>query len=283
MTRAVRFQGPGPGIRIGRLEDDAVWDAGAAPAVGFAPTAGGLGARARGLRRVLPARPGHAARAGRAVQADLHRPQLPPARRGDGRVHPERARRLLQAAQLLLRTGRCDRAAEGRAEPRLRGRDGARHRHAHPPRRPRGGARGDRRRHRAQRRLRAQGPAQLGRSVRPRQELRHVRAARPVHHATRASSIPTTSSVRIDALGRDHAGLQHVGHDLRRRGPDRLRLGGHHARAWRRDRHRHAERRRHGTGSSALAARRRRLRGRDRGASGCSATPSSPRPSATAR
>jgi 2-keto-4-pentenoate hydratase/2-oxohepta-3-ene-1,7-dioic acid hydratase in catechol pathway len=37
MTRAVRFQGPGPGIRIGRLEDDAVWDAGAAPAVGFAP------------------------------------------------------------------------------------------------------------------------------------------------------------------------------------------------------------------------------------------------------
>src|SRR5260221_12206030 len=39
MTRAVRFQGPGPGTRIGRLEDDAVWDAGAAPAVGFAPTA----------------------------------------------------------------------------------------------------------------------------------------------------------------------------------------------------------------------------------------------------
>jgi 2-keto-4-pentenoate hydratase/2-oxohepta-3-ene-1,7-dioic acid hydratase in catechol pathway len=39
MTRAVRFQGPGPGIRIGRLEDDAVWDAGPAPAVGFAPTA----------------------------------------------------------------------------------------------------------------------------------------------------------------------------------------------------------------------------------------------------
>ncbi|MDX6630670.1 MAG: hypothetical protein QOH00_2916, partial [Gaiellales bacterium] len=39
MTRAVRFQGPGPGIRIGRLEDDAVWDAGTAPAVGFAPTA----------------------------------------------------------------------------------------------------------------------------------------------------------------------------------------------------------------------------------------------------
>jgi 2-keto-4-pentenoate hydratase/2-oxohepta-3-ene-1,7-dioic acid hydratase in catechol pathway len=39
MTRAVRFQGPGPGIRIGRLEDDAVWDAGAAPEVGFAPTA----------------------------------------------------------------------------------------------------------------------------------------------------------------------------------------------------------------------------------------------------
>jgi hypothetical protein len=29
MTRAVRFQGPGPGIRIGRLEDGAVWDAGA--------------------------------------------------------------------------------------------------------------------------------------------------------------------------------------------------------------------------------------------------------------
>jgi 2-keto-4-pentenoate hydratase/2-oxohepta-3-ene-1,7-dioic acid hydratase in catechol pathway len=39
MTRAVRFQGPGPGIRIGRLEDDAVWDVGAAPAAGFAPTA----------------------------------------------------------------------------------------------------------------------------------------------------------------------------------------------------------------------------------------------------
>ena len=39
MTRAVRFQGPGPGIRIGRLEDDAVWDAGASPAGGFAPTA----------------------------------------------------------------------------------------------------------------------------------------------------------------------------------------------------------------------------------------------------
>ena len=39
MTHAVRFQGPGPGIRIGRLEDDAVWDAGAAPAAGFAPTA----------------------------------------------------------------------------------------------------------------------------------------------------------------------------------------------------------------------------------------------------
>jgi 2-keto-4-pentenoate hydratase/2-oxohepta-3-ene-1,7-dioic acid hydratase in catechol pathway len=39
MTRAVRFQGPGPGIRIGRLEDDAVWDVGAAPAVGFVPSA----------------------------------------------------------------------------------------------------------------------------------------------------------------------------------------------------------------------------------------------------
>jgi 2-keto-4-pentenoate hydratase/2-oxohepta-3-ene-1,7-dioic acid hydratase in catechol pathway len=39
MTRAVRFQGPGPGIRIGRLEDDAVWDVGASPAGGFAPTA----------------------------------------------------------------------------------------------------------------------------------------------------------------------------------------------------------------------------------------------------
>jgi 2-keto-4-pentenoate hydratase/2-oxohepta-3-ene-1,7-dioic acid hydratase in catechol pathway len=39
MTRAVRFQGPGPGIRIGRLEDDAVWDAGPAPAVGFVPNA----------------------------------------------------------------------------------------------------------------------------------------------------------------------------------------------------------------------------------------------------
>jgi 2-keto-4-pentenoate hydratase/2-oxohepta-3-ene-1,7-dioic acid hydratase in catechol pathway len=39
MTRAVRFQGPGPGIRIGRLEDDAVWDVGPSPAVGFAPSA----------------------------------------------------------------------------------------------------------------------------------------------------------------------------------------------------------------------------------------------------
>jgi 2-keto-4-pentenoate hydratase/2-oxohepta-3-ene-1,7-dioic acid hydratase in catechol pathway len=39
MTRAVRFQGPGPGIRIGRLEDGVVWDAGESPAVGFAPTA----------------------------------------------------------------------------------------------------------------------------------------------------------------------------------------------------------------------------------------------------
>jgi 2-keto-4-pentenoate hydratase/2-oxohepta-3-ene-1,7-dioic acid hydratase in catechol pathway len=39
MTRAVRFQGPGPGIRIGRLEDDAVWDAGPSPTVGFAPSA----------------------------------------------------------------------------------------------------------------------------------------------------------------------------------------------------------------------------------------------------
>jgi 2-keto-4-pentenoate hydratase/2-oxohepta-3-ene-1,7-dioic acid hydratase in catechol pathway len=39
MTRAVRFQGPGPGIRIGRLEDDGVWDVGASPAEGFAPTA----------------------------------------------------------------------------------------------------------------------------------------------------------------------------------------------------------------------------------------------------
>jgi 2-keto-4-pentenoate hydratase/2-oxohepta-3-ene-1,7-dioic acid hydratase in catechol pathway len=39
MTRAVRFQGPGPGIRIGRLEGDALWDVGAAPAVGFVPSA----------------------------------------------------------------------------------------------------------------------------------------------------------------------------------------------------------------------------------------------------
>ncbi len=182
MTRAVRFQGPGPGIRIGRLEDDAVWDAGAAPAVGFAPTAeawervreaSGACFRLDQVTLLAPVVPS---------EADLHRPQLPPARRGDRRVDPDRARRLLQAAQLLLRPGRCDRAAEGRAEPRLRGRDGARHRHAHPPRRPRGGARGDRRHHGAQRRLGAQGAAQLGRSVRARQELRHVRAARPLHH-----------------------------------------------------------------------------------------------------
>ena len=80
MTRAVRFQGPGPGIRIGRLEDDAVWDAGAAPAVGFAPTAeawervreaSGACFRLDQVKLLAPVVP---------PQADLHRPQLPPAR-----------------------------------------------------------------------------------------------------------------------------------------------------------------------------------------------------------
>ena len=39
MTRVVRFQGPGPGIRLGRLEDDAVFDVAASPARGFVPSA----------------------------------------------------------------------------------------------------------------------------------------------------------------------------------------------------------------------------------------------------
>lgn len=39
MTLAIRFQGPGPGIRIGRLENDAIYDVCASPAGGFAPTA----------------------------------------------------------------------------------------------------------------------------------------------------------------------------------------------------------------------------------------------------
>ena len=73
----------------------------------------GLGARARRLGRLLPARSGHAAGTRRAAEAALHRAQLPPARRGDGRGHPDRAGALLQAAELLHRPRRRDRAAQG--------------------------------------------------------------------------------------------------------------------------------------------------------------------------
>ena len=182
MTRAVRFQGPGPGIRIGRLEDDAVWDAGAAPAVGFAPTRGGLGARAR-------ARPGACFR---LDQVTLLAPVVPPKLICIGlnyRLHAEETGAAIPTEPVVFcklpnaYSGPGDAIVlpEGRAESGLRGRDGARDRHAHPPRRPRRGAGGHRGHHRAQRRLGAQGAAQLRRSVRARQELRHVRTARPLH------------------------------------------------------------------------------------------------------
>ena len=88
---------------------------------------------------------------------------------------------------------------------------------------------------------------------------------------------PNNLAVRLTLSGEQHAGLEHVGHDLRRRGPDRLRLRGHDARAGRRDRHRHAERRRHGTRPAALAASTATsARSRSR-ASACCATRSSPR------
>ena len=114
MTRAVRFQGPGPGIRIGRLEDDAVWDAGAAPAVGFAPTA-------EAWERVR----GASGACFRLDQVTLLAPVVPPKLICIGlnyRLHAEETGaaiptepvRLLQAAELLQRPRRRDRAAEGR-------------------------------------------------------------------------------------------------------------------------------------------------------------------------
>ena len=160
---------------------------------GLRALGGGLGARARRLGRLLPARPGRAAGARRAAEAALHRAQLPPARRGDGLGHPDRAGALLQAAELLQRPRRCDRPAQGRRDARLRGRDGARDRDAHPPRRPRRGARGDRRHHArsttSRRAPRSAAPAASSSAARASTRSRRSGPASRM----RASSTPTTS------------------------------------------------------------------------------------------
>ena len=208
MTRAVRFQGPGPGIRIGRLEDDAVWDAGAAPAVGFAPTA-------EAWERVREA----SGACFRLDQVQLLAPVVPPKLICIGlnyRLHAEESGASIPTEPVVFcklpnsYSGPGDAIVLPKDEPSpdyeaemalVIGTP-------HPPRRPHRGARCDRRHHRRQRRLGAQGAAQLGRPVRARQELRHVRPARALRRrCERARSQQPRSAPH--ALGGAHAGLEH--------------------------------------------------------------------------
>ena len=84
---------------------------------------------------------------------------------------------------------------------RLRGRARARDRHARSAGDRPGGARGGRRHHRLQRRVRARGAVRPRAPVHARQELRHVRAARPVHRGGRR----TSTSVRSRSAARSPA------------------------------------------------------------------------------
>ena len=271
MTRAVRFQGPGPGIRIGRLEDDAVWDAGAAPAVGFAPTA-------EAWERVREA----SGACFRLDQVTLLAPVVPPKLICIGlnyRLHAEETGASIPSEPVVfckLPNSYCgpgDAIVLPKDEPspdyeaemalvigtRIRRADRAAARAAI------GGitALNDVSARKAQR-------SSGGQFVRGKSFDTFAPLGPCIADASELD--PNNLAVRLTLSGERHAGLQHVGHDLRRRGSDRLRLGGHHAGAGRRDRDRHAERRRHGPRPAALAARRRRLRRRDRERRACSAT-----------
>ena len=201
MSRAVCFTDPSGALRIGALEGDSVRDAGPATAAGFVPTPEAW--------RSLRSASGQELRAGRrraegprrAREARLHRAQLPGSRGGDGRRDPEHADRLREVHLGADRARRGDRAALRRASSRLRGRARARDRHARPAGDGPGGARGGRRDHRLQRRVRARGAVRPRTPVHAWQELRHVRAARPVHRRGRR----TSTSVRLRSAARSRA------------------------------------------------------------------------------
>ena len=253
MTRAVRFQGPGPGIRIGRLEDDAVWDAGAAPAVGFAPTAeawervraaSGACFRLDQVRLLAPVVPPkliciglnyrlHAEETGAAIPTEpVVFCKLPNSYTGPGDVivlPKDDASPDYEAEMALVIGTRIRRADRASARAAIGGITALNDVSARVAQRSSGGqfVRGKS----------FDTFAPLGPCIVDASELD-----------------PNNLGVRLTLSGELMQDSNTVGHDLRRRGPDRLHLGGDHAGARRRDRHRHAERRRHGPRPEALAA-----------------------------
>ena len=201
MSRAVCFTDPSGALRIGALEGDSVRDAGPATAAGFVPTPEAWRSLRSAAGQEYAAGRRRPEGPGRAREARLHRSQLPGSRGGDGRRDPEHADRVREVHVGADRAKRGDRAALRRAPSRLRGRARARDRDAHPTGDGSGGARGGRRDHRLQRRVRARGAVRARPPVHAWQELRHVRAARPVHRGGRGPS----TSVRSRSAARSPA------------------------------------------------------------------------------
>ena len=197
-------------------------------------------------------------------EVHLRRPQLCAARQGGRARHPDLPVLLPARADLAGGGRRTGDPAEGIGPARLRVRAHHRHRQRRSPH-PRGqGARPRVRLHALQRRLRARLPAQ-DLAVDAGQELRRHRPAGPLdRHRRRAAAGRIGLEDHDPRQRRDHAGFQHLRHDLLHRADDRAPLRVHDARARRSHRHRHAV----GRGARAQAASldegRRQGRGRSR-------------------
>ena len=214
--KAVRFIDPSGGVRIGRLDEDVVVDAGPVQAGGFVPTraawdviataAGAVVRRSATCELLHPVEP---------AQADRDRDQLPRPRRGVGARPPGRAARVRDVAVGARRPRRDDRDPARGDAARLRGRGRDRDRPGAEERVGRGGARRDRRLLGVQRRV---GPARAARDaaapVHARQELRHVLpdGAVPGVHATASTS--AAIGVRTTIARRGAPGVEHAQPDL---------------------------------------------------------------------
>ena len=203
MSRAVCFTDPSGALRIGALEGESVRDAGpAGPRRASCPRPRHGGRCGRPQARSTRSPTSSSKAPGRTREARLHRSQLPGSRGGDGRRDPEHADRLREVHVGADRARRGDRAALRRAASRLRGRARARDRDARSTGDRPGGARGGRRDHGLQRRVRARGAVRPRAPVHARQELRHVRAARPVHRAGRRTSTSVRCAIELHAVRR---------------------------------------------------------------------------------
>ena len=225
--KAVRYIAPSGDVRIGALDDERVRDAGPAGPPGFVPTPEAWQALAAAdgpehalgdVRLLHPVVPEKILAIGvnyrsHAEESELDVPEVPV-------VFAKWASSLIGPDEDIV-------VPFEETRPDFEGEVARRARRARLPCRRGAGQTGDRGDHRDPRRLRPSRPARDAPApVHPRQELRHVRAARPVHRLA-GRLRPRGRPPDDDRLGRAHAGRLDERPRLRLRRPHRLPLEGH--------------------------------------------------------